>query len=111
MSATPQTEKAIFLEAAEIEVPADRIAFLDKACAGNPQLRAAVEALLAAHEKSQGLLDVTTSTAKQPLATHIGSYKLLQQIGEGGMGTVFMAEQTEPVQRRVALKIIKPGMD
>src|SRR5262249_31331394 len=54
-------------------------------------------------------------TVERPLAegpgSHIGPYRLLQQVGEGGMGVVFMAEQTEPVQRRVALKIIKPGMD
>src|SRR5205823_14729084 len=53
---------------------------------------------------------VEPSATERP-GTVIGSYKLLQQIGEGGMGTVFMAEQTQPVQRKVALKIIKPGMD
>ena len=83
---------------------------------------ARVEALLAAHEDPRGFLDdpgapfatidlaAVAPSAERPGAI-IGPYKLLEQIGEGGMGVVFMAEQTAPVQRRVALKIIKPGMD
>ena len=98
--------------------PADRSAYLDRACAGNSALRAAVEALLRANEGASGFLShpapgLTVDlppVAEQP-GTVIGPYKLLQQIGEGGMGVVFMAEQTEPVRRKVALKIIKPGMD
>ena len=81
-------------------------------------VRAAVEALLRANEGASGFLShpapgLTVDqppVAEQP-GTVIGPYKLLQQIGEGGMGVVFMAEQTEPVKRKVALKIIKPGMD
>src|SRR5262249_26299708 len=75
------------------------------------------EELLRAHEQSGDLLDLPEETAtfhQTPLHSPgmmVGPYKLLQQIGEGGMGTVFMAEQTRPVQRKVALKIIKPGMD
>jgi serine/threonine protein kinase len=111
MSAPLHTEKTVFLEAAEIASPTERAAFLERSCGDDRQLRAAVEALLLSHQRSQGVLD----TAKGPLAEHletiIGPYKLLQQIGEGGMGTVFMAEQTEPIVRKVALKIIKPGMD
>ncbi len=98
---------------------AERAAFLDQACAGNAALRRRVEALLKAHAEASGeaflagpCQDMTT--AEEPLegpGTRIGSYKLLQQIGEGGMGVVYMAEQEQPVRRRVALKIIKPGMD
>ena len=93
---------------------------MDAACAGDDKLRRRIEALLRQHLESQGVLDApppglvaTTdlpSIDEQP-GTVIGPYKLLQQIGEGGMGVVFMAEQTEPIQRTVALKIIKPGMD
>jgi serine/threonine protein kinase/WD40 repeat protein/Tfp pilus assembly protein PilF len=112
-------EKSVFLEAIEIDSAAERAAYLDRACKDNPQLRAEVEALLRAHENPQRLLDapevVTPTTAEASLAerpgTLIGPYKLLQKIGEGGMGTVFMAEQQQPVQRKVALKVIKPGMD
>src|SRR6478736_5404420 len=111
MSAPLHTEKTIFLDAAEIASPTDRAAFLERSCGDDGQLRAAVEALLLSHQRSQGVLDATAA----PLAEHkeaiIGPYKLLQQIGEGGMGTVFMAEQTHPVRRKVALKVIKPGMD
>ena len=98
---------------------AERAAYLDQACEGSPQLRAEVEALLRAHEAPQRVLDapevVTPTSADAPPlerpGTVIGPYKLLQQIGEGGMGTVFMAEQTHPVQRKVALKVIKAGLD
>ena len=112
-------EEAIFLEALQRATPAARVAFLDDACAGNPSLRGEVEMLLKAHEKAgrflQGQPAGLCPTVDQPIAekpgTQIGPYKLLQQIGEGGMGVVYMAEQKEPVARRVALKIIKPGMD
>jgi serine/threonine protein kinase/tetratricopeptide (TPR) repeat protein len=97
----------------------ERAAYLDQACEGNPTLRAEVEALLLAHGTPQRVLDAaeaitpTTDQGSHPEkpGTLIGPYKLLQQIGEGGMGIVFMAEQQEPVRRKVALKIIKPGMD
>src|SRR5436190_15721465 len=114
-----RSEKSIFLEAIEKTDAGERAAFLDGACGDNPPLRAEVEALLQAHEEPQPLLDVPEPAvrtidrpqfAEQP-GTVIGPYKLLQQIGEGGMGTVFMAEQTQPVQRKVALKLIKSGMD
>src|SRR5262249_51836135 len=89
------------------------------ACAGHPELLGRLRELLSAHEESQGPLDgrpaglgvtVNAAQAEGP-GTAIGPYKLLQQIGEGGMGVVWMAEQTRPVQRKVALKVIKPGMD
>jgi serine/threonine protein kinase len=109
-------QESIFAQA--LEVPAaDRPSFLDRACSGNSALRAEVEGLLRAHEQSGDLLDLPEETAPfGDIPMHrpgmmVGPYKLLQQIGEGGMGTVYMAEQMHPVQRKVALKIIKPGMD
>ncbi len=100
--------------------PADRAAYLDQACTDDPALRQRVEALLRAQGAAGSFLQAPPadlcatvdkpSVAERPGAI-IGPYKLLQQIGEGGMGTVFMAEQTKPVQRKVALKVIKPGMD
>jgi eukaryotic-like serine/threonine-protein kinase len=99
----------------------DRIAFLDQACAGDAALRAAVEALLRADEVASGYLEPrglgleqteqTTSSSEQVGKVVAGRYKLLEQIGEGGMGTVWVAEQREPVKRQVALKLVKPGMD
>ena len=98
---------------------AEREAFVDRVCGEDAALRSRVDALLQAHDVHQGMLDdpiVMAPTVGLPSAAEIpgnviGPYKLLQQIGEGGMGTVFMAEQTKPVRRFVALKIIKPGMD
>ncbi len=115
-------ERDIFIEALQKASPAERAAYLDATCAGDEAVRRRVERLLAEHEKSESfLLDTPPAlagnidTIDQPPATQsgtvIGPYKLLQQIGEGGMGTVWMAEQTEPVKRKVALKVIKPGMD
>ena len=119
MTELPTSEKSIFLEALEKTSAHERAQFLDRACQDNPQLRAKVEALLHAHQEPQALLDVPEEAAPTldlPAVTErpgtvIGPYKLLQQIGEGGMGTVFMAEQTQPVRRKVALKVIKAGMD
>ena len=112
--------RSIFGRALEIESPAERSAFLDEACAANPGLRAEVEDLLRAVAGAGDFMKrpvppgpVTISHAPIPEGpgTRIGPYKLLQQIGEGGMGVVYMAEQEQPVRRKVALKIIKPGMD
>jgi serine/threonine protein kinase/tetratricopeptide (TPR) repeat protein len=100
-----------------VGLPAEqRSAYLDQACGGDQRLRADLESLLAADARDGGFLDgPAAATMDCPIAerpgTTIGPYKLLQQIGEGGMGVVFMAEQERPVRRRVALKIIKPGMD
>ena len=97
-----------------------RDAFLDQACAGNPQLREEVQALLKSYDAAGAFLetpimgdfvDSETLVLPERPGASIGPYKLLQQIGEGGMGVVYLAEQTSPVERRVALKIIKPGMD
>jgi serine/threonine protein kinase len=104
---------------AAVKLPADeRMAYLDQACGDDQELRQEVESLLRAHEApgsfsrpfACAMTEICNPTAARP-GTVIGSYKLLQQIGEGGMGTVFMAEQTEPVRRIVAFKIIKSGMD
>src|SRR6266496_4084304 len=112
-------EQTIFIEALEKEDPAERAAFLDRACAGDAALRQRLERLLQRHQQAVSFLEapsagvvaaVAVATVEGP-GTMIGPFKLLQQLGEGGMGTVFMAEQTEPVQRQVALKLIKPGMD
>ncbi len=100
--------------------PADRAAYLDQACTDDQALRQRVEALLRAQAAAGSFLNappagqhatVDAPPVSERASTVIGPYKLLQQIGEGGMGTVFMAEQTKPVQRKVALKVIKPGMD
>jgi tetratricopeptide (TPR) repeat protein/tRNA A-37 threonylcarbamoyl transferase component Bud32 len=121
MSEADQREEAIFEAALPLE-SAERVAYLDQACAGDPVLRARIESLLGALERAGGLLNepaVPRDAAAQPAALTpasqsgelIGPYKLLQQIGEGGCGVVYMAEQLQPVKRRVALKILKLGMD
>jgi serine/threonine protein kinase len=107
------TEEIIFAAALERSDPAARSAYLDEACAGHPELRRQVEELLRAHDAAGTFLQqppLRRPTGERP-GTRIGPYKLLQQIGEGGMGVVWMAEQEVPVRRRVALKVIKPGMD
>jgi eukaryotic-like serine/threonine-protein kinase len=118
MSANVADAKQIFLQAVENHEPERWPAFLQDACGTDTMLRERVEALLAAYRQPNRILDTSSHQAMLVLrsiteepGTVIGPYKLLQQIGEGGMGVVFMAEQTEPIQRTVALKIIKPGMD
>jgi WD40 repeat protein/serine/threonine protein kinase len=115
-----QTRDSIFCRAIEIGSAEERAAFIARACGEDPELRRGVEKLVAAHFRAGSFLEAhdpgVAATVDSPLVaerpgTTIGPYKLLQQIGEGGMGTVFMAEQTRPVQRKVALKVIKPGMD
>src|SRR5437016_13671509 len=119
MSEPSLPEESIFAQALEIGSAAERATFLDRACGENQALRAEVEALLRAHERSGDVLDLPEMPAvtvdQAPLCegpgTVIGSYKLLEQIGEGGFGVVFLTEQTQPVRRQVALKLLKPGMD
>ncbi|MCE9529202.1 MAG: serine/threonine protein kinase, partial [Planctomycetales bacterium] len=118
MSAEPIDEKAIFNIARRIALREARADYLQQVCGDNSQALARVAALLDVHDQEQSFLEspaVAIATIDEPPTerpgTQIGPYKLLQQIGEGGMGVVYMAEQTEPVKRRVALKIIKPGMD
>ena len=119
----PSSPEVAILNAA-LELPAaERAACLDRACAGDPALRRQVEALIGAHERAGGFMETppTGLDSKRPVLVvvpitekpgdKIGRYKLLQQIGEGGCGVVYMAEQEEPVRRRVALKVIKLGMD
>jgi serine/threonine protein kinase/WD40 repeat protein len=102
-------------------LPIQRSSFLDAACAGQPQLRDEVESLLRAHDESGGILrddpdraippTVISPSPFIPAMLIAGRYKLLEQIGEGGMGTVWVAEQIQPIRRKVALKLIKEGMD
>jgi WD40 repeat protein/serine/threonine protein kinase len=114
------SERSIFLDVLEIGDPSERSAYLDRACAGDTVLRAQVEQLLKAHEEPGPFMErpahALVGTSDQPAVheqpgTVIGPYKLLEQIGEGGFGVVYMAEQQQPVRRKVALKILKPGMD
>jgi serine/threonine protein kinase/tetratricopeptide (TPR) repeat protein len=115
----PPGVMAIFDKALDIALPTERQAYLDKVCAGRPEIRQQVEALLAAYEKSGGSRELLPSghaaTLDAPLlegpGTIIGPYKLQEEIGHGGFGVVFMAEQKEPIRRKVALKVLKPGMD
>jgi serine/threonine protein kinase/tetratricopeptide (TPR) repeat protein len=112
----PLDPKALFQDAQE-RPPGDRAAFLDAACGGDPALRARVDALLAADELAGTFLSsptggaVETSAPQERAGDMVGHFKLRQQIGEGGFGIVWMAEQQEPVRRQVALKIVKRGMD
>jgi serine/threonine protein kinase/tetratricopeptide (TPR) repeat protein len=126
MKPEPPREEALFQAAFQL-TGADRAAFLNGACHGDSALRQRLEALLAAHDSKDSFLEPETPTpGRESLRTikldlsdikdeavgqTIGRYKLLQQIGEGGCGVVYMAEQQEPVSRRVALKVIKLGMD
>ncbi len=125
--------KELFLKAADLPAK-ERAAYLDRACTGDAALRGRVEALLRAHDEPGSFpaanagqlvakLDSRAGAALDPgktrahenseesLGTSIGPYKLLQRLGEGGMGAVYMAEQTQPVRRMVALKIIREGLD
>ena len=103
------TEREIFLAALKQPTAGERAAFLDQACGSDANLRGQIEALLAEHEQLGSYLESPVAagqrTVDEPRVTErpgnvIGPYKLLQQIGEGGMGTVFMAEQTQPVRAR-----------
>jgi eukaryotic-like serine/threonine-protein kinase len=131
------SERTIFLEALDRDDPAERSAYLEQACGDNAELRRRVERLLEALDGAGSFMESPAApvepgatvglagpTGEGPDArpagprpilersgTRIGPYKLLEQIGEGGMGVVYMAEQAEPVRRKVAVKIIKPGMD
>ncbi|MHB8523584.1 MAG: serine/threonine-protein kinase, partial [Limisphaerales bacterium] len=130
-SATPPdpVEEAIFNTASELVDPQARAAFLDRACGNDAALRARLEALLRADQQATQFFandplpaqpgdpnrrlnaEPTGEAADHGVGVTIGRYKLLEKIGEGGCGVVYVAEQTEPVRRRVALKVIKLGMD
>src|SRR5271157_1711848 len=118
------SEETLFAAALQCATPAGRAAYLEGACAGQPELRRRLDELLAAHEQGGDRLQPDTVPAakaqstlrldlppEEPPGARIGRYKLLQKIGEGGCGVVYMAEQEQPVRRRVALKVIRPGMD
>ena len=133
MAPDSQREKSLFNAALELTDPAQRRAFIDKACAGDQALRARIDRLLKASETADDFLagcapaleaaaaaldpsqislpQEVAQSADEKLGSRIGHYKLLQKIGEGGCGIVYMAEQERPVRRRVALKVIKLGMD
>src|SRR5262249_14057462 len=120
------TERDVFIGALQKEDRAQRQAYLDEACAAQPELRCQVEELLRLYKGAGSFLQnpavESPSTAPAPetaerslsfeaTGANVGPYKLIEQIGEGGMGTVWMAQQTEPVKRLVAVKLIKAGMD
>src|SRR3954451_14057635 len=106
--------EAIFFAALEKGSPEDRAAYLDGACAGDPDRRRRVVRMLAAQAEGGSFLEAPAAalgaTVDEPACespgTVVGPYKLLEQIGEGGFGVVYMAEQTQPVRRRVALKVL-----
>jgi serine/threonine protein kinase/predicted negative regulator of RcsB-dependent stress response len=119
MNAAARDSDTLFAQAIEIASPEERALFLEKACASDLELRREVENLVRDHFRAGEFLARPAAhivvTVDDPIrerpGTVIGPYKLLEQIGEGGMGLVFVAEQQQPVRRRVALKVIKPGMD
>src|SRR6185295_11471655 len=120
MNDVPKRDVMIFAEALDLPLR-ERAAHLDLACAGDEKLRQRVEGLLLTHDRAGGFLDRPPAEMAMGIrlgafpgekpGDRIGRYKLLQQIGEGGHGVVFVAEQEEPIHRRVALKVVKPGMD
>ncbi len=125
MSTTPQPgrEKEIFEQALDLPSAEARLGYAQGACGGDARLLARVQTLLRAHEATGGFLPDNPGAASDPTVSHvmaespekpgtiIGRYKLLENIGEGGFGSVYMAEQEVPIRRRVALKVIKLGMD
>ncbi len=119
MHSTFQNIEEIFFAALEIEGPEARSAYLDEVC-GETAMRQRVERLMALDAQAGGFLEKPASPPTAPWSDHapmespgssIGPYRLIERLGEGGMGSVYRAEQTQPVHREVALKIIKPGMD
>jgi serine/threonine protein kinase len=139
MTKAKQQEEALFEAARNLSSLPARNAFLDQACAQDTELRARIESLLKAEAEAESFFNDALKFRNAPfetpaepaekkqdenskipdaefsfaegLGSRIGHYKLLQKIGEGGGGVVFMAEQDKPIRRRVALKVIKPGMD
>jgi serine/threonine protein kinase len=132
-TADKKAEDEVFFTALQIADPGERKAFIDQACAGKPDLRSLVEEMLSSEEEAERWLTLEPSAlvstvaelhadaskpgsaGRKPVDSQVGGridcYKVLERIGEGGCGVVYMAEQESPVHRRVALKVIKPGMD
>ena len=115
-----EKEKAIFHASRSMHDAAQRDIYLKAACGADHELRMRVDSLLSASADAGEFLELSPidsqisvdhGVAAEAAGTMIGTYKLLQQIGEGGFGVVYMAEQQQPVIRKVALKIVKPGMD
>jgi serine/threonine protein kinase/tetratricopeptide (TPR) repeat protein len=121
MSSNPSPLEEIFFAALEKSSAQERTSYLEEACAGDADLRRQVEKMLAAQTQLSGFLESPAAgklaaTVDEPPGIEspgavIGPYRLLECIGEGGFGVVYMAEQSQPVRRRVALKVLKPGMD
>jgi serine/threonine protein kinase len=127
MAVDPAQVKSLFLAAAELADPAERAAYLDRECGGDHALRQRVEALLRADAAVAALppeassmppaallaptADHPPSAEPQPGTVIAAKYRLAERLGEGGMGTVWLAHQAEPVKRKVALKLVKPGLD
>src|SRR5262245_15306445 len=121
MAQPPLDEAKMFNAARRLADAEERRAYLDQACGADAALRGRIEALLSAHESGSNFLEPPSpntekfqpdiSLVSESIGLNIGPYKLVERIGEGGMGEVWMAQQTEPVRRMVALKLIKPGMD
>ena len=111
----PNRIEELFVEAMEVPPGEPRSVFLDQRCQGDAALRERVERLLKAHQEAGSFLYDDAATIQQDASecrgAEIGAYKVLEPLGEGGFGIVYVAEQTEPVRRKVALKVIKPGMD
>jgi tetratricopeptide (TPR) repeat protein len=118
------TDESLFIAALEMPSPAERQAFLDTACAGDPAQRQRLDQLLAGHDQATGILDHAATPlfpadaanrdsppAERAGAVLAGRYKLIEEIGAGGMGAVWAAEQLQPVRRKVAVKFVKAGMD
>ena len=124
MNQPQPNEETIFEATRHIGDPQAAAAYLEQACGEDRELRGRIENLLRAGRKAKGFFqkhspavalvgdqDIAIEAISEDAGSVIGRYKLLEKIGEGGMGVVYMAEQEEPVRRRVALKIIKLGMD
>ncbi len=118
-----QIEEVLYEGLISLEDPSQRQGFLDETCRGNPEMRARLEELVSMHDEAEDFfgitLDASCASLPEPdsgeslevIGTRIGRYLLLERLGEGGCGAVYLAEQLEPVRRRVALKIIRVGMD
>ncbi len=119
MAMTKLDEPAIFDIARQIKAPEARRLYIEQACAEDRDLLARVEALLRVYDEegnflecpAEGIRGALKASTGEGVGSQIGPYKLIEQVGEGGFGVVFLAEQQQPIRRKVALKVLKPGMD